>query len=225
MNWIPTVNKSLRPSRHTSLACLRLLLTGASLLINTSVMADGIDALHTFVRSTHAATANFTQDVYDRHHKLRQHATGTLAFARPGHFRWVYGPPVDQTIVGDGKELWLYESGLNQVTERKLDHALGSSPAALLAGDNNIDRYFKLQNNGTHDGLDWLIAIPQDSDSTFHSVQMGFQNGMLMRMIIEDNFGSTTDLTLSHLQRNPALPNSTFVFTPPADADVISDLQ
>ena len=33
----------------------------------------------------------------------------------------------------------MYDKGLAQVTARKLDNALGSSPAALLAGNNDLE--------------------------------------------------------------------------------------
>ena len=197
----------------------------STLLACASARADGIADLHAFVAATRTATANFSQDVYDRHHQLRQHSSGTLAFSRPGRFRWVYGDPVDQTIVGDGHTLWLYDAGLQQVTERQLDRALGNTPAALLAGDNDIDRYYSLQSDGQHDGLEWLIATPKQQDGSFRAIHMGFRNGMLARMIIEDNFGSTTDLRLQNLRSNPRLPADTFQFTPPANADVISDLK
>ena len=202
-----------------------ILLLFTTLTASVSVKADGIADLHAFVASTRTATADFTQDVYNRHHQLRQHASGTLAFSRPGRFRWVYGDPVDQTIVGDGHTLWLYDAGLDQVTERQLGRALGNSPAALLAGDNDIDRYYTLQADGQHDGLEWLIATPRQQDGSFRRIHMGFHAGMLARMIIEDNFGSTTDLRLQNLRSNPHLPASTFTFTPPASADVISDLK
>ena len=54
---------------------------------------------------------------------------------------------------------------LNQVTVRKLDKALGSSPAALLAGSNEIEKSYDLTNLGPQEGLDWLDA---ESARRFH---------------------------------------------------------
>ena len=47
-------------------------------------------------------------------------------------------------IIGDGKNIWFYDPDLNQVTVRKIDVAIGSSPAALLAGENTIEKNFDL---------------------------------------------------------------------------------
>lgn len=193
------------------------------LLINNYAWADGIDALHGFIASTHTARADFSQTVYDRHHVVRQQSSGTMEFSRPGKFRWVYQTPYQQVIVGDGKKIWLYDVDLAQVTERNLGDALGSSPAALLAGDNAIDTHYTLVNNGEHDGLTWLLATPKDSSGTFQSIRLGFKGDELVALDIQDNFGATTDLRLSHLQHNPKLPASNFQFIAPAGVDVLVD--
>jgi outer membrane lipoprotein-sorting protein len=117
----------------------------------------------------------------------------------------------------------VYDKGLAQVTARKLDNALGSSPAALLAGNNDLEKHYQLKNQGVSDGLDWLEATPKHSDGTFKSVRMGFKSGELLRMDMEDNFGQHTTLTFSGLQKNPKLPASRFSFTPPKGVDVLAE--
>lgn len=47
--------------------------------------------------------------------------SGTFEFQRPGKFRFVYVKPFEQTIVADGKTLWLHDVDLNQVTSRPQD--------------------------------------------------------------------------------------------------------
>ncbi|MHB1238458.1 MAG: outer membrane lipoprotein chaperone LolA, partial [Gallionella sp.] len=95
--------------------------------------AGAIEKLKTFIATTHSAQADFTQEVLDQDGKRIQSASGTMQFVRPGKFRWTYRKPYEQLIVGDGTKFWLYDADLNQVTVRKLDAALGSSPAALLS--------------------------------------------------------------------------------------------
>ena len=97
-----------------------------------------------------------------------------MQFVRPGKFRWEYDKPYEQTIVGDGAKLWIYDKDLNQVTVRKLDAALGSSPAALLAGSNEIEKAYDITSLGSQDGLDWLQAIPKSKDTTFERIKLGF---------------------------------------------------
>jgi chaperone LolA len=151
-----------------------------------------------------------------------QSAAGVMQFQRPGKFRWTYQKPYEQIIVGDGAKFWLYDKDLNQVTVKKLDAALGSSPAALLAGSNEIERGFTLKEAGSRDGLEWLQATAKSQDSRFSAVLMVFDaDAGLAAMELNDTFGHKTVLRFSALQRNPKLAAAQFQFAPPAGADVI----
>ena len=189
-----------------------------------STHAGGIDKLKEFVAATHSAQANFTQVVLDQNGKRIQSASGIMQFERPGKFRWTYQKPYEQIIVGDGEKFWLYDVDLNQVTVRKLDAALGSSPAALLSGNNEIERDFTLKESGSQDGLDWLQAISRTQDSGFNKILMAFNaQAELAIMELNDAFGHKTVLRFTNLKRNPQLAPSLFKFVPPVGADVLGD--
>jgi len=188
-----------------------------------AVQADSKASLEAFVASTKRLKANFTQTVFDRAGRKTQEASGDLFFARPGKFRWVYQKPYAQLIVGDGQKVWIHDEDLEQVTVRKLDQALGDSPAALLAGDNNIDKLFNLKDAGEKEGLEWLEATPKNKEGSFEQVRLGFKDNDLRMMELKDNFGQTTQLRFSNLQRNPAMGANLFRFSPPKGADVIGD--
>lgn len=185
--------------------------------------AGAIEKLKTFIAATHSAQANFTQVVLEQNGKRMQSASGVMQFQRPGRFRWTYQKPYEQIIVGDGAKFWLYDKDLNQVTVKKLDAALGSSPAALLAGSNEIERGFTLKESANRDGLEWLQATPRAQESSFDAVYMGFDaQANLVVMELNDTFGHKTVLRFTFLQRNPKLTAQQFQFTPPAGADVIA---
>jgi outer membrane lipoprotein carrier protein len=196
--------------------------------------AGAIEKLKTFIAATHSAQANFTQDVLDQNGKRIQSASGIMQFQRPGKFRWTYRKPYEQIIVGDGAKFWLYDVDLNQVTVRKLDAALGSSPAALLSGSNEIERGFSLVEDGNRDGLEWLQATPKGQgnkgpgskgqDSSFNKILMAFNaQSELAVMELNDMFGHKTVLRFSAMQRNPKISEKQFRFMPPKGADVLSD--
>lgn len=186
--------------------------------------AGGIDKLKEFISSTRSAQANFTQVVLDQSGQRIQSASGTMQFVRPGKFRWVYQKPYEQIIVGDGEKFWLHDIDLNQVTVKKLDAAIGSSPAALLSGSNEIERSFDLKESGRQDGLDWLQAVPKGQESSFAKILMAFgAQSELAIMELSDAFGNKTVLRFSDLKRNPQLPPSLFKFVPPKGADVLGD--
>jgi outer membrane lipoprotein carrier protein len=185
--------------------------------------AGGVDRLDQFMKQTQGARGDFEQRILNRDRKVVQQSSGALAFQRPGKFRWSYAKPYEQLIVGDGARVWIYDRELNQVTVRKLDQALGATPAALLAGSNDALNAFVLRDDGTRDGLEWVEAKPRDKESTFEVIRMGFGAQGLERMELTDSFGQTTLLRFVGLQSNPKLDAGLFTFTPPQGADVVGD--
>lgn len=187
------------------------------------VQADPKARLDQFIDGTQALRAQFTQTVFDARGRKTQEASGTLFLSRPGKFRWVYARPYQQLIVGDGRRIWIHDQDLEQVTVRPMDAAIGESPAALLAGSNDIDTHFTLRDGGTRNGLAWLEATPRGQEGSFQRVRMGFRGNDLVAMELHDNFGQTTHLRFSALERNPSLAASLFRFTPPRGVNVIGD--
>lgn len=188
-----------------------------------SAHAGGVDRLKAFVAGARTAEADFVQTVSDRQGRVTQQVSGKMAFSRPGRFRWDYTAPYEQVIVGDGSRLWLYDVDLDQVSVKPLGDVVAGTPAALLAGDNALDKYFVLKDAGVAGGLEWLEAVPRAADTTFERIRMGFRGDVLEQMELFDHFGQRTTLKLSKFTRNPTIPASRFKFTPPKSADVIGE--
>ena len=194
------------------------------LFLPCMALAGAMDSLKSFIKDTRVARATFSQIMLDKNARTIQEASGTMQFERPGKFRWVYEKPYEQLIIGDGTKVWFYDLDLNQVTVRKLDIAIGSSPAALLAGDNTIEENFDLSEIGLQGELEWLEAKPKMKEGSFELMRLGFTpTGILKTVVLHDNFGQTTVITFSRLEKNPKLAPETFKFTPPKNSDVISD--
>jgi outer membrane lipoprotein carrier protein len=202
---------------------MRLALSLLAMIFSVTAQAAAIERFKTFARTTQSAKANFEQKVYDRGGKLVQESKGSFVFLRPGRFRWIYEKPVDQLIVGDGERVWIYDRDLNQVTVRRISKALGSTPAALLAGASDVDKAFELTDAGERDGLEWLEAKPRDRDAGFERIRMGFSATGVQAMELVDNFGQTTRLRFSGLARNPKVDAAEFRFEPPKGADVLGE--
>jgi outer membrane lipoprotein carrier protein len=198
------------------------LLAAVLSLICSVAAAAGADTLRDYLRDTSSAKAQFTQIVYDRNMRKLQETSGTMHFARPGKIRWAYEKPYEQLIVGDGTKLWVYDKDLNQVTVKAIGQAIGGSPAALLAGSNDIDKDFRISAAGAKDGLEWIEAVPKSGESTFEKVRMGFGKSGLEAMDLYDGFGQLTLVRFQGIERNPKLSTELFQFSPPPGADVIS---
>ncbi|NTV93848.1 MAG: outer membrane lipoprotein chaperone LolA [Thiobacillus sp.] len=194
-----------------------------ALALPCAARADAVQRLHDFANATRTLSGSFSQVVYDRNGRKTQETSGELYFSRPGKFRWVYRKPYEQLIVGDGQKIWIYDADLEQVTVKKLDQSIGESPAALLAGSNDLDKYFNLKDGGTQDGIDWLEASPKSKEGTFELVRLGFRDNTLVAMELKDNFGQKTNLKFTGMKNNPPIGGDLFRFKPPRGADVLGN--
>jgi outer membrane lipoprotein carrier protein len=186
-------------------------------------LAAGADLIKSFVTEVRGAKAEFIQTVVDGAGKPVAQSMGTFLFQRPGKFRWAYVKPYEQLIVGDGNLVWVYDKDLNQVTVKAMGDALGSSPAALLAGSNDLDRAYTFAQLPKKDGLDWVEATPTDPDSQFEKMRLGFRRANPESMQLYDRLGQVTTIKFTKLERNPKFAADLFRFTPPEGADVVGD--
>ena len=182
--------------------------------------ASAVDVLKEFVRDVKTGSAAFTQTVTSPDGAKKKTSSGTFEFARPNRFRFAYAKPFEQLIVSDGTKVWIHDMDLDQVSSRRVDQALGATPAALLAGG-SLEKDFELAALPDADGLSWAQATPRVKDGPFQSVRVGFKGKELAAIEILDSFGQRSLLQFSQVASNPTLPPETFRFTPPAGAEVL----
>jgi outer membrane lipoprotein carrier protein len=212
-------------------ACVSLALAS----VCSAAHADAVATLRSFVKDVQTGRGSFTQVVTSPDGQKTRKSTGTLEFARPNRFRFAYAGPTEQLIVGDGKQVWLYDTDLNQVTVRPMSQALGATPAALLSGG-SLDKDFTLKAlsvesssaaaasstpSQARSSLEWVEALPRHKDGQFQSVRVGFKQGQLAALEILDSFGQRSRLDFAQFESKVALPATRFEFTPPAGADVL----
>lgn len=182
--------------------------------------ADAVDTLREFVRDVKTGRADFTQVVTSADGARKKTSSGQFEFQRPNRFRFAYTKPFEQLIVADGSKVWIYDADLNQASSRRVAQALGSTPAALLAGG-SLDNEFVLSPLPARDGLDWALATPKVKDGPFQALRVGFKGKTLTSVEITDSFGQRSLLAFGRFEGNVALDGERFRFTPPAGADVI----
>lgn len=181
--------------------------------------ADAVADLKTWLQDTRTLKADFAQTSAGGFTGGK--SQGTMAISRPGKFRWAIAKPYQQLMVGDGSRIWLYDPELKQVIVRKSDKALGGSPAALLAGDNEVDQRFTLKADGEHGGAQWVVAEPRQNDTGFARIRIGLSGNELKGMILEDSFGQVTTLIFNNVVRNGDVTASQFQFSPPTGVDIL----
>lgn len=198
-------------------------------LASMAAQADGLQELERFLKEVGSARSGFTQVVTSPKRAGESVArsktsSGSFEFLRPNRFRFEYTKPFEQTIVADGETLWLFDVDLNQVTARKQQEVLGSTPAALIAAGTDLralGEVFELKAAPAREGMEWLEARPLARDGQLQMVRVGFRQAQLAVLDIEDSLGQRSVLTFTGWQGNARLTAEQFRFQPPPGADVI----
>lgn len=200
----------------------RLLLLILSVLLTPLARATPAQVQHYF-EDLRSLRADFTQRVYDERARVLQSASGQMLMQKPGRFRWDYQRPALQVVVADGERLWAYDPDLAQVTVRKLDKALSSTPLALLSGAAPIEETFTISNGRLQEGLTWYDLTPKQPQPEFRLLRVAFKGELLVSLELEDGFGQRTRLDFDKLERNPTLDPALLKFKPPPGVDVVGD--
>jgi outer membrane lipoprotein carrier protein len=137
--------------------------------------------------------------------------------------RWDYEPPDEQTIVGDGETLWIYQPTEKQVIKAPLGDAFQArAPVSFLAGLGRLERDFEATLEG-EDARAWTLRLVPKQDKgigTLHLV-VRKDDAAVVEARITDPLGTVTRIRLSGERRNVALDAGLFRFTPPDGVDVI----
>jgi outer membrane lipoprotein carrier protein len=178
---------------------------------------DGLSSLESKLSQLHSLTANFTQTVKNQDGSVLQTSTGNLAVDKPGKFRWQVSQPFPQVIIANNNTVWIYDSGLEQVTIRKLGNSISQTPVLLLSSSNvDLSKEFVVKQQGNTFNL-----LPKISGQDFKSVTLSFKGNGIDQMQFQTNLGQNTVLNFSDVKLNPNLSASLFAFIPPKGVDVV----
>ncbi|MCB1858711.1 MAG: outer membrane lipoprotein chaperone LolA [Gammaproteobacteria bacterium] len=193
----------------------------AATLVHTALVgADpGSVQLERFLGGLKSLQAVFEQSLFGPERSTPLFSRGIFYLQRPDRFRWDYQAPDQQQIVADGRQIWLYDPGLEQVSVQSQGSALKGTPAALLIGREAVSATFEVENQGSGGGLEWVALRPRDEDSQFSRINLGLANDELLRMEMIDKFGSVTRFRFSEIRHNPDLEASLFEFQVPDGVD------
>lgn len=191
-----------------------------SALLSVSVNAD---AFSEFFEDTKTYKADFVQTVLDEDMNVLEQSAGVFVLSRPGQFLWSYGEPVTQSIVADGKRLWIYDPGLDQAIVRWQDRGLGNTPAGLLANSETPTRSYLIEELGEQTGIRWVALFPKASDSPFSQIQLGFESGALRLVQMLDHMNQVTRVRFENIAVNADVDPSAFQIELPPEVDLIRE--
>ncbi|MDQ7987185.1 outer membrane lipoprotein chaperone LolA [Pseudomonas sp. G34] len=201
---------------------LLAVLTTASLFAHADDEA-AVKRLTELLNQAQTISARFSQLSLDGSGTQLQETSGELALKRPGLFRWHTDEPMEQLLVSDGKQVWLYDPDLEQVTIQSLDQRLTHTPALLLSGDvSQIRENFEITFKEGGSVVDFILK-PKSKDTLFDSLRLSFRNSVLNDMQLIDSIGQRTNILFMNVKMNQPLDDKQFSFEIPEGADVIQE--
>lgn len=167
---------------------------------------------------------DFTQVVRSQDGRIQAQSQGQAWLQNPDKLRWVYSGDFPETIIADGRNVWIYDETLQQVTIKPQSHRVADVPLLMLTDTSELDQQFAVAELGDFEGMQLLELKSRDAESEFERILMGLdQNGIRM-MIMEDAFGQRTEIRFQNVIRNTGLDANLFSFTPPEGTDVVGEI-
>ena len=184
------------------------------------ISLECVNSLQSLLSSITTIRGSFKQVTYDEKGEALQEAQGHLIAERPGKILWVSDAPMEQHIISDSKNIWIYDPDLEQVTISKFSSDISKNPSLLLIGNiNDIELSFS---TGCKSGkaVDFTLT-PISADSLYEKIQVSFTGKTPSSMSLQDSLGRKTIINLEEVQTNNVVSQKNFQFIPPDGVDVI----
>jgi outer membrane lipoprotein carrier protein len=191
----------------------------AALMMTLVAAPSGSDArsqLEAFAAGLETLSGRFEQTTVDADGRTVERSRGRLYFSDPDRFRWDYEGDFPQQIVADGERLWHYDEALEQVSVSDQPPP-SESPLLVLTEPSLLDRFYRIA--AVRAGV--IEFEPRGDAADFERGRLYLDDGVPQRLELEDTFGQLTRISLSELERNPALRESLFEFEVPEGVDVL----
>ena len=177
--------------------------------------------LERFTNELDGFQADFTQTVKSQDGRIQDRTFGKVWLQTPDKLRWVYLGEFPETIVADGKNIWIHDESLQQVTVRPQSDQTADSPLMILADVSQLDSQFQVTELGDYEDMLLLELKSLDSESQFERILLGLDSNGIRMMAMEDAFGQRTEIHFENIQKNQPADPQLFSFTPPEGSDVV----
>jgi outer membrane lipoprotein carrier protein len=189
-------------------------------------VADAVAGLERRYAGVRALRAQFTQSY--RAPGVEQVESGVVYMRRPALMRWEYRQPETKLFVADGRNAYLYVPEERQVTVRPFGaRDLHDTPLEILLGGGGIDRTFhaarEMEVKPRAEGTLLVRLTPRapQPEYEFVVVEIDARTFDLVRLVIRDGTGGTSEFTFSGLAADVKLEERLFRFTIPKGVEVI----
>ena len=152
-------------------------------------------------------------------------ASGSIFVKRPGMMRWEYDKPDRQTIITDGKKLWIYKPDDNQVMIGKAPSFFGDGKGAGFLSDMKLIRekftvYFEKEKSD-HDYV--IKLLPKEQTIGIAKIYLAISKTTfkIKKIITQNEYDDENVIELVNSKFNLNLDESLFSFIVPDGTDVI----
>ncbi len=154
--------------------------------------------------------------------------SGTLWLKKPRKMRWEYRSPKEKLFISDGQAVWFYlpaERQLRKTSLRKLDDL--RSPLAFLLGKTKLENELRglskvVDQSPLGAGNTLLRGVPQAMAGSASEVQLEITpSDEIVRIVLMDADGATTEFRFAGWKENAELSNSRFQFTAPPGVETV----
>lgn len=144
---------------------------------------------------------------------------GQVWMQSPDKFRWHYKDPIEQLIVADGKQVWVYDEDLEQVTVKTQSNDL--NPIYVIINDDKSQQHYDIKHELQSQSTDWISLTPKEANDEVKTVWLGIENSQVKQIKVVNNFGQTMVFEFNDITKNPEFESGLFEFVPPEGVDVV----
>jgi outer membrane lipoprotein carrier protein len=205
------------------LCCSAVLLAAGT--ASAITVEDLLQRMEEADRTVTAATFDFRQDIIYNLTKERQKNNGSVAFKKPNSLSVNQKTPLEQTIVTNGKKVWIYTPGYKQVLIDSWKKWTSSSmvPASLLNFGQNwgeLRENYTFTYLGDENGEYLLLLAPKKKDRWQMKLWIEQKRFIPVRASLEGE-NITIETVIENYRINPPLDDALFNFQPPKDVEVL----
>lgn len=154
--------------------------------------------------------------------------TGRVVLQRPGKLYWHYSNtdgPEPQTLVVDGRALWVWDPELEQVSVQPIEKVIKDIPLNWLLYRFPLQAKFHVRSLGKGEQGLWWFSLTPKTDTFFQSMEVGLTDDNVLKAIsFYQSADRVTRLKFERVRINTPVPAHLFVFTIPEGADLVGEL-
>ncbi|RUM35347.1 MAG: hypothetical protein DSY58_07030 [Desulfobulbus sp.] len=202
----------------TLLSICCFLFSPAAIAAPMAAPEQQVEKIQNLYRSLTSLSFDFNQ-LTQNGGRIRKGAGNALFFRPEGHpgvMRWNYTEPDPQVILNDGIKLSIYTKNDNQVIVTSADALQSDITYAFFVGTRNVlddftalpagDRFLF---NNSEKNIQAVRLEPKEPHPQIKVLHLWFDsNFYIQKLIMEDHFGSLTELTFSKIKSNTLDINS-----------------